>query len=719
MYKFDREKFETELTDYYKTYTECDHRVPLFCDIEKRWKEGTGDMKYPEEKKAYLYELERELPVHIFRYSPFYFEAYFARPRINWGLCGVGAIMRYINLKPEIILDEIPDFEETVSRWNNFIDWDHHCVGYDNVLKYGLLGIRKRAEEKLALAEKGSRSEAFLNAVITAMDTLIDFGKKFSREAERMAEGEEDPCVRENLLRIAETAMRVPAEPPQTFYEALATIDFMREMLTSTEGVAISQYGMIDRMLYPYYERDIKEGRITREEAKDLIKAFLAYTDVRLDVKNITTETSTVLDLGGTERDGSPIYNEVTRLFCEAFMEENIIGVKFNEHITEKHDDRIYNDCADVLMAGLNSLIVINQDSMFKAHTAMGKDPYDCRYISTGGCYEPMLQNCEVNFKAFVYLNMPKVFENYFKDCKAETYEEFYDGFMDRLNNTYDILSGEIYKNGKLCGEMNPCPMLSATVDDCIEKGKDMFDGGARYNSASIANNGLGTIINSLYAVKTLCYDKKIYSLENLKEAVANNFEGREDLRAECLRVPKYGSGDENVLREAKKIAEDIIARCQGRPVGRGEGVTEPSFFTYSHFHSWGNVTGATPDGRLKGDYISRVIGPYEEDLTSVTDAINDSTVLPMDLACGSAVLEMNIENTKSKEALMALMKTFIQKKGNMFQPSFVSYEELKDAEIHPEKHKTLSVRLYGFSAFFVTLPPHIREEFLRRTMTK
>ena len=717
MYKFNRKQYEKELEEYYSTYKECDHRVPIFCEIEKEWKEGIKSLTYPEEKKSLLYTLERKLPVHIFRNNPFYFEAYFARPRVNWGLCGVGAIMRYANLKDEIILDEIPDFEQTVSRWNNFIDWDHHCVGYDNVLKYGLSGLKEKASQKLSSVPEGSRSAAFLKAVITGLDTLIDFGNKFSCEAYRLASTETDAAIKENLLRIAETAKKVPLNPPSTFYEALSVINFMREMCTSTDGIAISQYGMIDRMLYPFYQKDLKEGKITREEAKDLIKAFLAYTDVRLNLKNITSETSTVLDLGGTERDGSPIYNDLTRMFTECFIEENIIGVKLNIHITKEHDDRIYKDCADVLTAGLNSLIIINQDAMFKAHTAMSKAPEDCRYISTGGCYEPMLQNCEVNFKAFVYLNLVKVFENYFKNASAPTFKNFYKGWTDRLDETYSILCKEIEKNGHDCGNINPCPLLSATIDDCIENAKDMFDGGARYNSASIANNGLGTLINSIFAVKSLVYEKGLYTLDDIKKAVSVNFDGYEDLRKDCLSVPKYGEGDKEVLDMARKISDDIIELCQGRPIGRGNGVTEPSFFTYSHFHSWGRVTGATPDGRLANDYLSRGIGPYEENLSSITNAVNDSTVMQMDLACGSAVLEANISNTKSPDALIAVIKSFIQKGGNMLQLTYTSKEDLLDAKIHPEKHKNLSVRLYGFSAYFVTMPEYIQDEVIRRAV--
>ncbi len=717
MYKFNRSEYEKELEEYYSTYKECDHRVPIFCEIEKEWKEGIKGLTYPEEKKSLLYTLESKLPVHIFRNSPFYFEAYFARPRVNWGLSGIGAIMRYTYLKDEIILEEIPDFNETVSRWNNFIDWDHQCVGYDNVLKYGLTGIKAKAQNKLSQIAPGSREEAFLKAVVNAMDTLMSFGRKFSEEASHLADIESDSQIKENLLRIADIANRVPANPPKTFYEALATINFMRELCTSTDGIAISQYGMIDRMLYPYYEKDLKEGKITREEAKDYIKAFLAYTDVRLNLKNITSETSTVLDLGGTEKDGSPIYNDLTRMFTECFIEENIIGVKLNIHITKDHDDRIYKDCADVLTAGLNSLIVINQDAMFKAHTAMGKAPEDCRWISTGGCYEPMLQNCELNFKAFVYLNLAKVFENYFKNCSATSFNDFYEGYMNKLDETYSLLCDEIEKNGKECGNINPCPMLSATIDDCIEKGKDIFSGGARYNSASIANNGLGTLINSIFAVKTLVYDKKTYTLDEIKKAVLADFEGFEDLRADCLSVPKYGEGDKSVLELARKVSDDIIRLCQGRPIGREDGVTEPSFFTYSHFHSWGNVTGATPDGRLAHDYLSRGIGPYEENLSSITNAINDSTVMQMDLACGSAVLEANISNTKSPDALIAVIKTFIQKGGNMLQLTYTSKEDLLDAKIHPEKHKNLSVRLYGFSAYFVTMPEVIQDEVIRRAV--
>jgi len=720
MYKFNEKNYVKEYETHFASYPNSPFGNEVYTSVKEKWLNRVNEDMLPVTKKAELYKLAKESEVVIFKNNPFYFEIIAGREKLSWGLNGIGAIMREEYRLPERDIP-IKDYRDTISTWNNYIDWDHQCLGYDNILKYGLSGLKNKAMENLAkyddLDKSGVKNKvAFLNSVIVAIDSVCEIADKFSKKAKEMLKAETDKEVIENLTLIANTACDIPKNPPKTFYEALATIFFMREVATSVDGVAVSMFGMIDRMLYPYYEADLKSGKITKKEAKELLKAFLYNTDARFDMHSGNYETSTTINIGGQDREGNIIFNDITKMICEIFVELNIIGVKLDARITKSHPKEYFDILANLLAKGVNSLVLINDEALVASHVFMGKNIKDARLIVTGGCQEPMLANCELNFKAFVYLNLVKVFENTFYLQNYNSFEEFYSELTKELDDIYVILAEGIRSGAKEAPITNPCPLLSSTIDNCIENGKDIFEGGAKYNSASIANNGLGTLIDSVYAVKYLVFDKKIVSFKDLKTALENDFNGYEDILNECKNVPKYGSEDADVMKIAKQITDDIVRLSSGRDNGRG-GVTEPSFFTYYHFHSWGKVIGATPDGRHAGEDLSRGVSPSEVNMKDITSVINDNTFLPMDKAPGCAILEMTLQEAKNIDAISALMKTFVDKKGNMLQMSLVDREKLLDARINPEKYRNLSVRMCGYSAYFTALPSELQEEVIRRAV--
>jgi len=280
------------------------------------------------QRKAIIYETAAEqCAVKVFRHYPFYYEIISGRQRTRWGFDGIGGwhlgLPRFDSMKNEWLryLDEFRG--ELLISGPAFYDLDHHCVGYDNVLAWGLKGCIEKAENRLqnGCTEKETR---FLEAVIVANKALARIAENFSNEAARMAAAEGDPDIRKRLERIRDTAKRVPYHAPETFYEALNTIIFMREAAASLEGLGISMFGHVDRMLFVYYAKDLEAGRVTEDEAYDLISAFLAYTDIKFDTRTAHHETSTTVMIGGCDARGEPVCNDITRMVIRAYKEYKI-----------------------------------------------------------------------------------------------------------------------------------------------------------------------------------------------------------------------------------------------------------------------------------------------------------------------------------------------------------------------------------------------------------
>ncbi len=266
----------------------------------------------PAQRKAYGYTvIAARCPVKIFRHFPFYFELNTGRARDDLGEGGLGGWMTREPFGAALFAGGsvwwVPCWESGLSEGWHVLDSNHHGIGYDLVFRYGLRGLMVMAEERLRTAET-VRERAFLQSMLTGLQAQIGIAGRFANAAAELAAGEEETEIHARLLRIADTARRVPAEPPATFYEALNTILFMREVTQELEGNGISVFGHLDRILFPYYQRDLAEGRLTHEEARELLAFFLAFIDVRFDMRLVRDHVGTngTVVIGGLRRSGEP-----------------------------------------------------------------------------------------------------------------------------------------------------------------------------------------------------------------------------------------------------------------------------------------------------------------------------------------------------------------------------------------------------------------------------
>jgi len=636
-----------------------------------------------------------------------------------------------------------PCHESGLSSGWAVLDDNHHTVGYDNLFQYGLKGLIGKAEERLASATT-EKERGFLQSVISGNQALIKISSRFASEANNLLKDEVDSVIRRRLERIANTSIRVPAEPPSTFYEALNTIIFSFYILPGLEGNGISVFGRPDRVLLPYYRRDIETGDITPEEAKDLIGAFLAISDARFGMKKVHSGhvgTNGTVTIGGCDKNGEIVFNELTEMILEAHQELHLVDPKINARISSGHPQEFYKLLAKSISTGHNSIAIFNDDVVIPANISMGKSPEDCRLYVGGGCQENVLENTEVNSRATIYLNLMHVFlmglfpekwhffaerENSVLESyhNCDTFDHFYEIFLQNLEMVVNAHIDERNRTEAEGWRYNPCPVHSSTIDDCIEKGLDMMEGGARYSYGSVSLTGIGTLIDSLFAIRESVYNRNVISLKELQEMLKQNFEGDEAFRLFLAnRIPKFGQDDPAILSFSSRVFTDLADVSSGKPNSRG-GHYEASLFSFRSFVNFGNKTEATPDGRKAGEHLSPGMSPSLLALgqkCSLSQVISAIGPLYLEQYPVVAVLDVKLPASRGgfdPAPIVSVIKRFLQVGGSVLQVNCIDQEILEEAKKHPELHRDLIVRVSGYSSYFHILSEQIQDEIITRTVT-
>lgn len=733
------QSFQTEMEAYYSQYPlpvpEAERRINI---LTKENPDAT-----PYEQKSYIYQAAAELcEPHIFRTCPFYFELNTGRARngITAGFPpepGIGGAMmrRFNGIEKDFYNWYIDYLNENLIQTLFFGDFSHYAVACDNILHEGLDGMRKRALLQMDKAVS-DRQKGFYRAMLTGLDALIEISHKFARKAEDMLADETDPVVKQRLRRIADTAWRVPEYPPQTFYEALNTIWFMKELMIALEGVGMAIVGHLDRLLWPYYEKDLAEGRITRQEAKDLLACMLAITDYKWDLYKDAPSggVNTTVVVGGCDQNGMLVFNDITRMIFEAYMECRLVDPKLQARVSQKHPEEYFDLIAEVSAMGLNVLSIFNDEVMIPAQTSAGKSLSDSRLYVAGGCQEPVLPNVEDNVRANCYINLPIIVNHTLDPEKnllwqrekldaengslSKDFESFYQAVIHNVKITCESMAQNYNHFQDAWTNYSPLPLYSATITGCIESGKDLTEGGAKYNFNSLSPTGIGTMIDSLYAIKKAVFEDNYVSLAELNLALTNDFKGMEELRLYLQnRIPKFGNDTEDLNRFAGRVMKDVARVSSGMPNNRG-GIYEASLFSNMGYLEMRN-TDATADGRRKGNTLSRGMGPSDQGGSGVVSKVIHSLEhLPLNQYPASAVLYLDMPYSPEQadsNIFKAVVKYFISQGGNVMDLNIVDVNTLIDAKIHPENHQNLVVRVWGFSAYFVTLDSELQDEIIAR----
>jgi formate C-acetyltransferase len=624
----------------------------------------------------------------------------------------------------------------------------HITVDYERVLNKGFLGLKAEVEEELGRIDYEKRGCLkkihLLQALSLCCDAAIRFAEQYAEEAERLAAAEGDPVRRAELEQIAEICRWVPAHPARTFQEALQSFWFVHLILNlETNSYAIGP-GRFDQYMYPYYRADIEAGRLTREQAGELLAClWIKFNELTVVKEGGTAKASTTyndfqnLNLAGQTIEGQDATNELSYLCVDVTGQLRLPQPQISVLISEKTPNRFLMKACEVICLGFGMPSVFNDDEKVQALLHKGKTLEDARLGGINGCVELVAPGKD-NMASSGYLSMPKCLELALNNGTNPltgtqlgprtgdphdftSFDQLMEAFRQQLahaielKTVYDGIARQTY------AEFCPVPFTSLLISDCLEKGRDYHDGGARYNLPLICGVGTGTMADSLAAIKKLVYDDGKMSLEELVTVLQADFAGYERLRQMLLnRAPKWGNGDGYVDTLAHDVVEvfcdELGKHCNA------EGVPYAANMIPTTTHIWfGSLSGATPDGRLAETPLSEGVSPVQGmDTNGPTAVVRSMARLDHARCCGT-LLNMKfhpsaLSGEEGLHKLAHLIRTYFKLGGHHMQFNVVSAETLRAAQEHPEEYRNVIVRVAGYSDYFVRLSRDLQDEIISRT---
>lgn len=610
----------------------------------------------------------------------------------------------------------------------------HFNLNYRPVLKMGLKGVYKSALKQLEKAETDEEKD-FLTSVTTGMLQLKKMSEKFADAAEQKLETAKAAEVKANLKLIADTARRVPWNKPDSFYSALNFLAFFRKAVGALEGIGPNTFGRVDLDLYPFYKHDIDNGIITESDAYDLICKFLLSFDCVYDHNKKMIgygdhEFENTYVLGGCDKDGKPVFNELTRLFLKATENEKIIFPKIKCRFS-KASPKEYLDLIDrPVINGTSVILYQNDDAVIPARIRAGRTVEEARDYLVTGCWDVRDNGCG-KYDGGSYFNISKVMEfSVYKQeekCKklgidfvtfdgAKSFEDIYNIFC---NNVYILLKERlrITKNGgQIWNKVSPLPIFSSTFGDCIEKMKDYTAGGDIYRDDMLFIFGFPIVVDSLLAIKQLVYESGKYTLDEFLNAVRVNWKNHDEIRIDAIHSNGWGDGSKASCELAARLQNDLFEMFSNSE-GTYGGKVLMGHNGYTEMKLWGEKTLATPDGRYNGDYLAQGLTPSRlKKIPFATDVINSISSLEKTTMAGGNVVNIILPSDKiTLDICEGFIRAVADSSVASLQLNCTTKEQLLDAQKHPEKYPDLIVRVCGFSARFTALSPEWQREVLTR----
>jgi formate C-acetyltransferase len=626
-----------------------------------------------------------------------------------------------------------------------------HTVLDDKIYHKGLLDFKQDIRRSLDSLDYLNDPEAYdkqeeLKAMGICADALIRYAERHAEKARELAQAEKDPYRKRELEHIAEVCVRVPAHAPRDFWEALQYYWFVHLGVT----IELNPWdafnpGKLDQHLYPFYERGLEQGTLTREGAEELLQCFwIKFNNQPAPPKVGVTaaESGTYTDfaqinVGGVKDDGSDAVNEVTYLILDVIQGMRLLQPSSSVQVSKKNPDRFIKRAARIIRTGFGQPSVFNTDVVIQEMVRQGKSVVDARNGGTSGCVETGAFGKE-NYNLTGYFNLPKVLEitlNNGVDPQTgrrigletgdptgfDTFKEFFDAYVNQLNYFVDIKVRGNNVVERLYARYMPTPFLSLLIDDCIARGKDYHDGGARYDTTYIQGVGIGTMADAITAISYHVFDKKTLAMEELLAALRDDFKGHERVRQLLLnKTPKYGNDDDYADDVMVAVFEAYFNAIDGRKNTRGGTNRINMLPTTCHVY-FGSVIGATPDGRQAGKPLSEGISPVQgADRCGPTAVIK--SVAKMDhVRTGGTLLNQKftphlLKNDEDLSNLVHLIRTYFKLDGHHIQFNVVDAPTLRAAQKNPEQHRDLIVRVAGYSDYFCDLGEALQEEIIART---
>ena len=544
------------------------------------------------------------------------------------------------------------------------------------------------------------------------------------------------PRAAANLRRIADTAARCPWEPPKTFFEGLNTLWFVREILGYVDGVNCFSLGRPDAYLIDFYRKELAAGTLTKEQARELAEQFLVTADSHYDSRTQVDsyndhEMEIPMSLGGCDAAGVPLYNELTEMFLRAHLEADCVFPKLHCRIASNSPEAYLRQIGDMLMKGHAVFTLLNDDRYLKQYAAEGFSPEDARaYIGTG-CWNGYVDGVQ-DVDGANYLSMIKLLElmlnpdpKTLQACAltldpldgARSFEELRDIYWRNFARYLKAVTDDYSKYGASSAQVFPHPVYSMCLRGCIESRRDTNEGGSESHPRILTLGFIGNVTDSLMAVKSVCFDRKLATVKEFLDAVRANWKGPrgEELRRAALASPYWGDGTDGPVELMGWFMKQANKATEGKDNGFGDKYRY-AVYTYREFMYWGAQTKATPDGRRDGDQLAQGFSPSESRCEEgVTTVMNSIGRLPHDCLYASNVNLTFDASAMNADLLAAILRVFCEKGSHMIQPNCNSAELLLDAQRHPERHRDLIVRVCGFSARFTSLSKRWQDEVIAR----
>ena len=575
---------------------------------------------------------------------------------------------------------------------------------------------------------------------------LIQYAGRYAAAARDLAASTQDPARKRELEQIAENCAWVPAHAPRTFQQAVQYYWFVHLGVTKELNTWDSfSPGRLDQHLFPFYQKGLEEGTLTRGEAEEWLQClWIKFNNQPAPPKVGVTaaESGTYTDfaqinLGGLKEDGSDGVNEVTFLLLDVVEEMRLLQPSASIHVSKKSPDRFIKRAAKIIRTGFGQPSVFNTDAVIQEMVGKGKTLADARNGGTSGCVETGAFGKE-NYCLTGYLNLPKILEITLHNgvdprtgkrigletgdpAGFETFADLFEAFRRQLNAVVDIKVRGSQVIEQLYARYMPAPFLSLLIDDCILRGKDYHAGGARYNTSYIQGVGIGTITDSLSALKTHVFDQKNLTMAQLLALLDGDFSGHERERQLLMnKTPRYGNDDDRADAIMVAVFNGFHDAVTGRKNTKGGFYAIDMLPTTCHVY-FGSVMCASPDGRRAGAPVSEGISPVQgADRKGPTGVIKSAAKMDH-LRTGGTLLNQKftpslLKDEAGLDSLVSLVRTYFKLDGHHIQFNVVDAQTLRAAQEHPDEHRDLIVRVAGYSDYFCDLSRTLQDEIISRT---
>ncbi|TNF38533.1 MAG: glycyl radical protein [Bacteroidetes bacterium] len=626
----------------------------------------------------------------------------------------------------------------------------HTVLGY-KMFHTGFLDLKNEIAGAVAALDFRNDPHAYerneeLKAMEIACDAIIMYAGRHAEKLESMAGEEKDEARIAELREMAAVCRRVPAHAPETFHEMLQHYWFIHlGVVTELNPWDSFNPGRLDQHLWPVYRKEVENGTLTPDQAFELLGCFWVKfnnhpSPPKMGVTAQESNTYTdfcLINLGGVKPDGTDAVNPMSHILLDVIQEMRILQPSSMVQVSRKNPDAFVHKALDIIRTGFGQPSVFNTEAIIQELLRQGKSITDARNGGASGCVETGAFGTECYWLTG-YFNLVKILEvtlyNGFDPrtgvqvgpktgdpASFSTFDEFMLAYREQINYFADVKIRGNNVIEKTFAIHLPVPFLSLLLEDCIANGKDYNAGGARYNTTYIQGVGLGSITDILTSVRFNIYDRKRFTWNELLAALKENFEGHEQMQYDMIyNTPKYGNDDDYADAQAVSVFEFFHDAVSGRPTPRGGTHRINMLPTTSHVY-FGNVTGATPDGRKAYVPLSEGISPFQGvDRQGPTAVIKSASKIDH-LRTGGTLLNQKFspeffEDENSYQKLTALIRSYFSLDGHHIQFNVVNADTLRDAQKNPELYRDLIVRVAGYSDYFNDLGEDLQNEIIRRT---